>query len=111
MTDSLTRFQQLLTDAWDSRMQRDPLYATLCGDRRYSDRLPEAKKEAAEGQRQAYRDALARLAGIPRGELPPAEQVNYDVFGHVLHGSGPLPLSLLEQWVVEWISAQKGPPA
>ncbi len=86
MTDSLTRFQQLLTDAWDSQMQRDPLYATLCGDRRYNDRLPAVGEEATEGQRQAYSDFLSRLAGIPRGELPPAEQVNYDVFGHVLRG-------------------------
>jgi uncharacterized protein (DUF885 family) len=86
MTDSLPHFQQLLTDSWNSRMELDPLFATECGDRRYNDRLPEAGEAAAEHQRQAYRDALSRLAGIPRGELPPAEQVNHDVFGHVLQG-------------------------
>ncbi len=55
MTDSLTLFQQLLTDAWDTQMQLDPLYATMCGDRRYNDRLPEVGEAAAERQRQAYR--------------------------------------------------------
>ncbi len=86
MTDSLSHFQQLLTDAWDTQMQLDPLYATMCGDRRYNDRLPEVGEAAAEGQRQAYRAFLARLGDIPRGELPPNEQINYDVFGHVLRG-------------------------
>ena len=86
MTDTLSDFQQLLTDAWDTQMRLDPLYATMCGDRRYNDRLPEVGEAAAEGQRQAYRNFLVRLAGIPRGNLPPDEQVNYDVFGHVLRG-------------------------
>ena len=86
MTNSLSLFQQLLTEAWDTQMQLDPLYATMCGDRRYNDRLPEVGETTAERQRQAYRDFLARLADVPRGELPPGEQINYDVFGHVLRG-------------------------
>jgi len=86
MTDSLTLFQNLLTDAWDTQMQLDPLYATMCGDRRYNDRLPEVGEAPAERQRQAYRDFLAHLANIPRRELPPNEQINYEVFGHVLRG-------------------------
>ncbi len=86
MTDSLTLFQSLLTDAWDTQMQLDPLYATMCGDRRYNDRLPEVGEAAAESQRQATRAFLTRLADIPRGELPPNEQINYDVFGDVLRG-------------------------
>ena len=65
MTDSLTRFQQLLTDAWDSRMQRDPLYATLCGDRRYNDRLPPARGQKGDRRRPA--PGLSRCPGAPGG--------------------------------------------
>ena len=86
MTDSLSPFQQLLRDAWDAQMQFDPLYATLVGDRRFNDRLPEVGEAATGRQRQSYRDFLTRLAGVPRAGLPPADQVNYDVFGHVLRG-------------------------
>jgi hypothetical protein len=28
-------FQDLLHDAWETQMRLDPLYATMCGERRY----------------------------------------------------------------------------
>ena len=71
---------QLFTDEWDFRMQEDPWLATLCGDHRFNDRLP-AVSEADSARRAAQdRVFLARLAAIERASLPPADQLNYDIF-------------------------------
>ena len=89
---SADQLHRLLNESWETQLRLDPLFATMCGDRRYNDRYPEVGEAAVERQRQAMRGFLAGLAAIPRGELSPTDQVNYDVFGHMLRSE----LSALE---------------
>lgn len=75
----------LIAEEWELRLREDPLFATATGDTRYNDRLPEVS-EAAEARRaQAAGEFLSRLRAVNRQALPPAAQVNYDLFAWELN--------------------------
>ena len=77
--DSLHR---LFHDEWERRLQEDPTFASYLGDLRWNDRWPDSSEEAIEASYQKDVAVLARLKTIDRSALPPAEQVNYDLFEH-----------------------------
>ncbi len=65
---------------WERGLRESPESATYRGDSRYNDRWTDLSL-AAIGRRQAEdRAVLARLGGIDRNRLSPADQLNYDVF-------------------------------
>ena len=74
----------LFADAWDFRLQEDPLFATLTGDHRFDDRLPGASP--TDWQRRLARSHAfrERLRALERAGLTPADQLNYDIFARVL---------------------------
>ena len=65
---------------WERDLADNPLLATYRGDRRYDDRWPDLSPEAKSKRDAADAQVLVDLAGIPRDELPAAEQLNYDLF-------------------------------
>ncbi|MBL9122082.1 MAG: DUF885 domain-containing protein [Planctomycetaceae bacterium] len=77
------QLQQLFDDAWQFQLREDPLFATFAGDHRYNDRLPDVSLAAQSRQHEGDRAFLARLLEIPRDQLAPAEQVNYDIFARL----------------------------
>lgn len=77
-------FRQLLADEWEHRMREDPLFATLCGDHRYDDRLPGLAEEDFERRLGRMLEFRRRRIEIDRNALPPAEQLNYDIFAEYL---------------------------
>src|SRR5512147_68780 len=77
-------FQQLLGDEWEFRMREDPLFATLCGDHRYDDRLPGLAEADFERRLDRMLEFRRRRIGIDRNALPPSELLNYDVFTEYL---------------------------
>jgi uncharacterized protein (DUF885 family) len=84
MTDAAAAFRALVDEEWELRVTEDPLFATSTGDNRYNHRLP-AMAEADFVRREAALQALqARLVQIERAALPPAEQLNYDIFTRLL---------------------------
>jgi uncharacterized protein (DUF885 family) len=60
--------------------REDPLAASIAGDRRYNRLWPNLSPAAHERSHEADTDVLKALAAIPRAQLPPAEQLNYDLF-------------------------------
>jgi uncharacterized protein (DUF885 family) len=75
-----SRLHQLFVDEWESRMRDDPLFATMCGDHRYDDRLPAVSEEDFQRRLTQTRAFLNRLQEIDRDALTPEEQLNYDIF-------------------------------
>jgi uncharacterized protein (DUF885 family) len=73
-------FRQLLADEWEARMREDPLFATLCGDHRYDDRLPGLSEADFEKRLERMLEFRTRQNEVERSALPPAEQLNYDIF-------------------------------
>jgi uncharacterized protein (DUF885 family) len=84
MTAHLSPLHQLFQDHWDAWMRFDPLMATYVGDQRYNDKLPTATDDAFH----AWQDDLIgfnhRLEAIDRQSLPHEDQLNYDLFQHLV---------------------------
>ena len=70
----------LFREEWEAHLQQDPFFATVTGDRRYNDRLPEASEAQAEREAQRLRGFLGRLDGIDRRRLSATDRLNLDVF-------------------------------
>ena len=84
MPTQLSPLHQLFQDHWDAWMRFDPLMATYVGDNRFNDSLP----TATEAGYQSWREKLVyfhhRLMGINRRVLSQADQLNYDLFDHLV---------------------------
>src|SRR4030042_4651533 len=84
MTAILSPLHQLFQDQWDAWTQFDPFFATYVGDNRYNDRLPSVTDDGYQAWREQLIDFRKRLNAIERSSLSQADQLNYDLFGHIL---------------------------
>jgi uncharacterized protein (DUF885 family) len=76
----VAKLHSLFDANWETRLKENPLFATSVGRHEYDDRLPsETPADLARRQSQG-KQTLQDLAAIDRANLPPAEQVNYDIF-------------------------------
>jgi uncharacterized protein (DUF885 family) len=79
------QLSNLFADSWEFALREDPLFATSTGDSRYNDKLPRETLADHARRLQSERTFLDRLQKIPRDQLTPAEQVNYDIFERLKH--------------------------
>ncbi len=79
-SDPVAALHALFDSAWERDLAESPLRASFNGDRRYNDQWGDNSIAAQERSHQLDRKVLADLARIPRAALPPAEQLNYDLF-------------------------------
>jgi uncharacterized protein (DUF885 family) len=84
-TSSATALHALFQEEWEAHLAFDPYFATVTGDRRYNDRLPEASEPRYAREAQALRDFLDRLGRIDRAGLSEADRLNVDVFRRLKH--------------------------
>ena len=80
--DAVADLHALFDREWERDLADNPLSATYLGDPRYDDRLPDISPAAEAARNAADAKVLDDLARIPREQLPPAEQLNYDLFRH-----------------------------
>ena len=80
--DAAKELHALFEREWERDLSDNPLSATYLGDPRYNDRWPDISPEAQAKRDAADAKVLDDLARIPRGELSPADQLNYDLFRH-----------------------------
>ena len=79
-----TLLHQLIQKHWDGWMHFDPFFATYVGDQRFNDRLPSATEEAFHAWREQLSDYKRRLGDIPRQSLSTSDQLNHELFSHLL---------------------------
>ena len=79
-TTSAADLHALFNDEWEAHLAADPFFATITGDRRYNDRLPEASEARYAREAEALRGFLDRLRQIDREDLSEADRLNYDIF-------------------------------
>jgi len=79
-----TELTCLFEDHWQAWMQYDPLFASMCGDNRYDDRLPSASDASFSGWKAQLQVFRRRQDIILRSALSAAEQLNYDIFARLL---------------------------
>ena len=77
------RLHALFAAEWDWTMEQNPTWASALGDRRWNDRWEDLRPEAFEARERHQRDALVRLAAIPRAELDSEDRISYDVFRYL----------------------------
>ena len=78
--DAVADLHALFDREWERDLSDNPVSATYLGDPRYNDRLPDISPAAQAARQAADARVLDDLARIPRDALPPAEQLNYDLF-------------------------------
>jgi len=84
MTTPSEELSQLFEDYWQSWMQHDPLFASMCGDKRYDDLLPSAADTGYASWKEQMQGFRRRQDDIPRSALSPVEKLNYDIFARLL---------------------------
>ncbi|MFZ2095850.1 MAG: DUF885 domain-containing protein [Anaerolineales bacterium] len=84
MPTTLSPLHQLFQNHWDAWMRFDPFFASYVGDHRYNDLLPTATEEAYQSWRDQLVHFRQRLQGISNQALTPTEQLNYELFSHLL---------------------------
>ena len=85
--DPSNDFSTLLNDAWEWRLNENPVFASRLGDRRNNDRWTDISLEAIERRYQEERVFLRRLRAIDSSALSAADQLNYDLFRRDLEDS------------------------
>jgi uncharacterized protein (DUF885 family) len=68
-TDPNALVNDLADRFWDGVLERDPITATILGDDRFDDRLPDIGAEGRAADEAAYRAVLAEADAIPVDEL------------------------------------------
>lgn len=71
---------QFFDDAWERRLEENPVLASNLGDMRYNDRWTDNSIVAIEARHQATVADLQRLRAIERGALGAADRLNYDLY-------------------------------
>ncbi len=84
MQTAAERFNKLLADDWAFRMRDNPLWATMCGDHRFDDQLPDGSEAAAQQRLAQYKAFQKQASEIARDKLPEAERLNYDIYIRLL---------------------------
>ena len=72
------RLQSIYSDEWKWREQQ--FADDEDAQKRIEDHLPKVDAQAQAQRLQMWQDVLKKLEAIPRAELSPAEQLNYDVY-------------------------------
>jgi len=91
----------LAAEYWEQRLQADPIEATIDGDRRYDDRMPDESPAAFAAETARLQFLRARVAGVSTGALSAGdrmtqalllEQIDDDLSSAVCH---------LDEWSVD----------
>ena len=71
---------ELFAAEWEYTMEQNPAWASQLGDRRWNDRWGDTSPAALQKRHEHNLQVLERLKKIDRRKLPPADQLNYDLF-------------------------------
>ncbi len=82
--DPVARLHDLFDREWQWRLRESPELASAVGVHDFDDRLSDVSPQTLAREIEDTRRFQAELAAIERTALPPAEQVNYDIFGSQL---------------------------
>lgn len=73
-------------ERWERRLQENPTFASLQGDKRFNDKWGDNSLAAIERRHKEDLAALARLKKIDRSKLSPTDRLNYDLYLDDLEG-------------------------
>ena len=77
--DPNTAVNELADRFWEGVLERDPVYATILGDDRWDDRLPDLGEAGRAADEAAYRETLADAGAIEPAGLDPEQVITRDM--------------------------------
>ncbi len=84
MQESISEFQKIVQEEWEARLKADPILATLAGDHRYNDHLPDVSEESAQNWLHTLEELVDRLRRIDPSDLPASDLLNYSILVRLL---------------------------
>jgi len=78
--DADSDFRTLLDEAWEWRLESDPVFASRLGDRRYNSDWSDDSVDAIEARHLETRQFLRRLLRIDSAGLSEASRLDYELF-------------------------------
>lgn len=78
--DASQALHTLFDKEWNAELAEDPLWASVLGNYEWNQQWPDESAEGAARREALHNDALRKLRLIDRSQLPPFDQVNYDLF-------------------------------
>jgi uncharacterized protein (DUF885 family) len=82
------RLRAVYTEEWKWRLGQFPGLEGV--EKPVPDRLPKADLATQEMRLRYWQDVLHKLDDVPRGQLSPEEQLNYDVYRPEIENSSPI---------------------
>ena len=79
VADPNTAVTQLADRFWEGVLERSPITATIYGDERYDDRLPDLGPNGRAADEAAYRETLESARAIPGDGLDPESVITRDM--------------------------------
>jgi uncharacterized protein (DUF885 family) len=67
-------------EQWEYSLKQNPVFASLLGDFRYNDQLPDVSLEAIKKDQAHDLEVLKQLEDIDRSKLSESNQLNYDLY-------------------------------
>ena len=82
------RLRAIYTDEWKWRLEQFPGLEGV--EKPVPDRLPKVDPATQEMRLRYWQDVLHKLDDVPRAQLSPEEQINYDVYRPEIEISSPM---------------------
>ena len=94
----------LAKEYWEERLVDDPLFATLLGDRRFDDRLPDITPEGRSRREREYESVIDRCYAIPERDLSDEDRLTRTALLDDVRSALDYSLCRLEEWTVDPLS-------
>ena len=78
-TDPNTAINEIADRFFDGVLERSPIYATILGDERWNDRLPDLGEAGRAADAAAYRQVIAEVEEVPADGLEPEQVITRDL--------------------------------
>ena len=99
--------RDLAEDFWQGFLRSDPIFATILGDRRYDDQLPDISPQGLAAERDRLRDVVRRARAIDPSDLEATERTTRSVLIDEVEGQLAQAETGQERWSVDPLN---GPP-
>ncbi|HSM38563.1 MAG TPA: DUF885 family protein, partial [Candidatus Limnocylindrales bacterium] len=78
-TDANARVNVIADEFFEKVLEQSPIFATVLGDTRYDDRLPDLGADGRAAEAAAYREVLAEMEQVDPAGLEPEQVITRDM--------------------------------
>jgi uncharacterized protein (DUF885 family) len=99
--DTAGRLATLADAYWQRRLRADPIEATLIGDRRYDDQLPDPGPEANQREIDDLADLAARVRALPTERMASVDRVTHGALLGEIENEQAVRRCAVSEWTVD----------